>query len=670
MVAVQYVFKRGSVYWWRRRLPTGTGPRACVPTELSLHTKELELARTIAAEVTLASHRLLPGLKTKMISPEDAKKILVQVALDHSAYLDSIMAYKQRDRDPQAGRRGEICTAWALRLYAAQGDHAEVGPAEERELRTAGLDDEMLESVKGTLSFYKQTGFGRPGNSKLESILAQHGISPVDVHLRQAEALYMRGMSAALLNTERRWSGLRGDDIALLQAALMDAPAVNATPPSMAVNLTQGPTLAENAAALAPPLPAPVAASSSAEDVETVEEDDSGAPELRDDQPGLVELVSRAAEERVASEEWDIKAAQQQVSLAKLFVRFVGHDRPGRMRQSDIANFKSIFYRMPKNYGRSPKDFTISVADILKRAEDLPAEQRGFSISTINRHMTQLGNIVSICKHAGYPFESYEGVSGLRSKKRGDTRAERGKFSTQELQTIFKLPIWNGSAGENDRYSTGQEVIHDAAYWVPIIAALEGARREEICGLLLDDVEIKPEGDFDMPCLRIETNAVRRVKNPQSKRRVPLHPELLRLGFADYVEELRQLGHTLLFPELRAAAEGTPMGDVFDDNWQKMREAALPTAKEERKVFHSLRHWCNNEMKQAGVAAEVRKDILGHTNGDVNEGRYAEMARLRVMADALGHLPHPTSHLVPHPVRVLESVRVHEARKGRKKRPT
>lgn len=478
----------------------------------------------------------------------------------------------------------------------------------------------------------------------------------------------MRGMSAALLNTERRWSGFRGDDIALLQAALAAAPTFEAISAPMAAKLTQSPLLDASVPVPVPPLPEPTAAPSSVEDVEIDSEDDADDAELNDDQPGLVELVSRTAEERVTLKEWDSKTGQQHVRLAKLFVRFVGHDHPARMRQSHIANFKSIFFKMPKNYGKSPKDFVISIADILKRAEGLPADERGFSTSTINRHMTQMGNIVSICKHAGYPFGNYEGVSGLRSKKRGDARAERGKFSTQELQTIFQLPLWNGSAGEDDRYSLGHEVIHDAAYWVPIIGAFEGARREEICGLLLNDVEIDSIGDFGMPCLRIETSTVRRVKNAQSKRRVPLHPELLRLGFADYVTELRRLGHTLLFPELRAASQDTPMGDVFDDSWQAMRAAALPNAKEERKVFHSLRHWCNNEMKQAGVAAEVRKDILGHTNGDVNEGRYAEMARMRLMADAMSHLPHPTSHLMPHPVRVLASVAGHEARQARKRR--
>jgi hypothetical protein len=80
-----------------------------------------------------------------------------------------------------------------------------------------------------------------------------------------------------------------------------------------------------------------------------------------------------------------------------------------------------------------------------------------------------------------------------------------------------------------------------------------------------------------------------------------LHPELISLGFLGYIVALRRAGHIYLFPELRAEAASTPMGDVFDDEWQKMRPEALPHAKEQGKVFHSIRHWCNNEMKQPKV---------------------------------------------------------------------
>ncbi|MBB6181230.1 hypothetical protein HNQ75_003215 [Rhizobium flavum] len=79
-------------------------------------------------------------------------------------------------------------------------------------MRAAGLDDNMIACVSQTLRFYQSTGFGRPGKEKLRSILRQHKVQPIDIHLQQAEALYMRGMSAALLNTERRWSGARERD--------------------------------------------------------------------------------------------------------------------------------------------------------------------------------------------------------------------------------------------------------------------------------------------------------------------------------------------------------------------------------------------------------------------------------------------------------------------------
>ncbi|MCV9963180.1 site-specific integrase [Pararhizobium sp. BT-229] len=294
----------------------------------------------------------------------------------------------------------------------------------------------------------------------------------------------------------------------------------------------------------------------------------------------------------------------------------------------------------------------------------MPPEEVGLSPSTMNRYMTQIGNIVDICKHAGYPFGNFEGVSGLRTKRKGNTRNERGRFSTEEVRKIFVLPVWQGAAGLDDRLINGTEIFHDAAYWVPLLSIYIGARREEICGLLVSEVDV----DTDAPCVRIEENFVRKLKNEQSKRRVPIHPELVRLGFLQYVEELSKLGHVLLFPELRAASPSTPMGDVFDESWQKIRAAALPKAKEEGKVLHSLRHWCNNEMKQAGVQAEIRKDILGHTNEGVNEGRYTDPARLRVMADALSTLPHPTAHLNVHPIHLIEPVLAHTARPARAKK--
>ena len=55
-------------------------------------------------------------------------------------------------------------------------------------------------------------------------------------------------------------------------------------------------------------------------------------------------------------------------------------------------------------------------------------------------------------------------------------------------------------------------------------------------------------------------------------------------------------------------------------------------------------------MKKSGVSAEIRKDLLVHTNSGVNEGRYTETARLGLIADAVKRLPAPTASARSFPI--------------------
>lgn len=673
MSAAPYVFKRGAVYWWRRRLPVGTESRALVPTEISLNTKELHEAKKTAADVTQASDRLLPLLRDKMISAEDAKKVLVKVALSHSAKLDAVAANEiAYGADVESSRRADIATGWAYRLLAAHGKNARIGEHEVREMLSAGIDDATIVQAQQTIVSLRAGGAFPPAEERILDLIEEFGIQPTDGNYQQAQQRYLRGLAAALLDTRRRWSGIRFDDDALLQQALVEQAGSFGS-----ASANRGPLVSQLATAelpvaqlsgARPQLGACVdesdpKADSSENDLDIdIEEDEQ---EEEEEYRSLVEIVGEAATYNLKAGDWRKDTRDQHVSLAKLFVRFVGHDNPRKMRQSHIAQFRSALIQFPKNYGKSPKDFTLTVPEILARAAEMPKEKVGLSVSTMNRHMTQTGNIAKICDAAGFPFADFGGVEKLRSRKKGSARAERPRFLTDELRTLCNLPIWTGCRSEPERLVAGGIIIHDAIYWVPLVAIFTGARREEICGLFLSEVELF-EG---VACLRLENSAIRDVKNEESKRRVPVHLELIRLGFLDYVDALRRAGHIYLFPELRAAAASTPMGDVFDNEWQKMRAAALPHAKEEGKVFNSIRHWCNNEMKQAKVTVEIRRDVIGHSNGaDVNSGRYSDPASLALMSEALATLPLPTSNLSVFPIRLSTVVMEHIPKPARKRK--
>lgn len=678
MSTIQHVFKRGSVYWWRRRLRIGTDSRVFLRIEISLNTKNLDKAKRAAAELTLVSEKLAPLLRDNMISEADGIKILKKVALGHSAKLDAVAANEiAYGADVESSRRADIATGWAYRLFAAHGERANVGEHEMRAMQKAGLNDETIVQVQQTIATLRANGAFFPAPAKILSLMQEFGIASTNGNFQQAQQLYLRGMAAALLDTERRWTGVRFDDDALLQSAYLDRvsgpPAIS--PPPVNTQATVPEPLPRAALPAASVLMEPslltgasVAGAAILRESDTQPTDldvDEGEDDDEDEDVSLVDLVVQFGGDRNTEGEWSDKTLKQQIALARLFVRFVGHDNPRKMRQTHIAQFRSALLKFPKNYGKSPMDLKLTVPEILARAADMPADKVGLSTGTMNRHMTQMGNIVQICKSAGYPFADYDGVDGLRSKKRGSARGERPPFQTSELQTLFDLPVWQGCKSEDERLEPGESVIHDASYWGPLLAAYFGMRREEFCGLLLSEIEAF-EG---MDCIRVEDNFIRKLKTPESKRRVPIHPELIRLGFLQYVGALRKAGHILLFPELRAAAESTPMGDVFDDMWQAMRADALPNAKQEGKVLHSFRHWCNNEMKQAGVSLEIRRDVIGHSNGDdVNSGRYSEIASLRLMSGALATLPVPTVHLNVHPIRLSDIVINHVPRPSRKRK--
>jgi len=117
-----------------------------------------------------------------------------------------------------------------------------------------------------------------------------------------------------------------------------------------------------------------------------------------------------------------------------------------------------------------------------------------------------------------------------------------------------------------------------ALHVVPCLARYTFGRREELCGVDVDDV-LEEDG---IPYIFIRPNEHRTLKNPQAMRRVPLIGEGVRLEFLQY-HALKKLGHKLLFPKLRAASDRTPLGDTFYGDWTKVQNVAGPTPPSRRR---------------------------------------------------------------------------------------
>ena len=125
---VQHVFRRGAVYWWRRRLLKKAGERELAPIAISLRTHDLSKARTIAAHLAVASDGILRQEGREVLSPVQVRSMLESVARAHLAKLDRLAALETADGiTADDGRTSDRVMGWARRLQASQGIVATVG---------------------------------------------------------------------------------------------------------------------------------------------------------------------------------------------------------------------------------------------------------------------------------------------------------------------------------------------------------------------------------------------------------------------------------------------------------------------------------------------------------------------------------------------------------------
>jgi integrase len=301
---------------------------------------------------------------------------------------------------------------------------------------------------------------------------------------------------------------------------------------------------------------------------------------------------------------------------------------------------------------------------LLEEAKTLPPDKVGRQGSTLNRHLTQLKSVIEYIETSGKSVGDYKGVQKLRAKVVTRARDARAIFTPENVRGIFTREPWTGCESEKNRLHPGSAIIHDALYWVPLLAKATLGRREELCGLDVDDV-----GEFEgIPFILLEYSEHRPLKNQQSIRRIPLIEEITRLGFLRYRAAIKALGYKLLFPELKANSDRTPLGDVFHGDWIKVQDAVIPNAEAEKKSFHSFRKTSANDLKDAGVASELRADILGHGGKNITEERYASSSKLKQMLEALEKLPDYASHLATHEIKLRADVRASKPRLSAKPR--
>jgi integrase len=113
------------------------------------------------------------------------------------------------------------------------------------------------------------------------------------------------------------------------------------------------------------------------------------------------------------------------------------------------------------------------------------------------------------------------------------TESPRKPWSDESLTKLFSHSIWRELSIPLDKKAGGS-----AAYWIPLLALYSGARCSELCQLRTDDIK-KESGVWIMQIHDLDPT--QKIKTVSARRSIPLHAELLRLGFIEYCESNNNL---------------------------------------------------------------------------------------------------------------------------------
>lgn len=160
------------------------------------------------------------------------------------------------------------------------------------------------------------------------------------------------------------------------------------------------------------------------------------------------------------------------------------------------------------------------------------------SPGTVNKQLGALQAIAGWAHHNGIIPDDVAWSDPFHKMRMEEEQSGRAPFVVKELQKIFDAPLFTAH-----EWPVGAKGA--AGVWLPLLALFNGARQAELAGLKVSNVEIDAATSTPLIFIVAERKAGKSLKTRSSERVVPIHPQLVKLGFLKYVAERGVMALTL-----------------------------------------------------------------------------------------------------------------------------